>query len=125
MLKIYITILCSILFPMILGCAIILGNRFFSLKWNHKLIKNNNINKFAAFECGFPSIEEQSTIVNIRFYLIAMLFIIFDLEMAFLIPWVLIYRNLFFISCVSMIIFIFLLTIGLLYEWKQGALEWD
>ena len=81
--------------------------------------------KLEAYECGFKAFEWGETNFDIRFYIVAMLFIIFDLEIAFLFPWAIIVRNIGFFGFSSMMIFIFFITIGFVYEWKKGALEWN
>lgn len=81
--------------------------------------------KLSRYECGFEAFENSRDKFDIRFYLVAILFIIFDLEVAFLIPWAL---NLKFIGQFgfwSMMIFLLVLTIGFIYEWRKGALEWE
>jgi NADH-quinone oxidoreductase subunit A len=81
----------------------------------------------SAYECGFDpfNYKDIQTILNIRFYLVGILFIIFDIEIIFLFPWVLTLSSLGFFGYWTMITFLFLLTVGFIYEWKKGALEWD
>jgi NADH-quinone oxidoreductase subunit A len=79
--------------------------------------------KLSSYECGFDPITESNTKFDIKFYLIAILFIIFDLEVAFLIPWAVRFKNIGTVGFWSMMFFIFILLIGFIYEWKKGALE--
>jgi NADH-quinone oxidoreductase subunit A len=81
--------------------------------------------KLSAYECGFEAISDSRMEFDIRFYLVAILFIIFDLEIAFLFPWAISLGNLGSLGFWSMIIFLFILTVGFIYEWKKGALDWD
>jgi len=81
--------------------------------------------KLSAYECGFDPFSDARNTFDVRFYLVAILFIIFDLEISFLFPWCLILGFLPLFAYWSMFIFLFLLTIGFLYEWKKGALEWN
>jgi NADH-quinone oxidoreductase subunit A len=81
--------------------------------------------KLSAFECGFPAFEDARLPFAVRFYLVAILFIIFDLETAFLFPWAVSLKKIGWFGFISMMIFLFLLLIGFIYEWKKGALEWE
>jgi NADH-quinone oxidoreductase subunit A len=81
--------------------------------------------KVSAFECGFNAFDDARMKFDVRFYLVAILFIIFDLEIAFLFPWAVAFRELGGFGFWSMMIFLGVLTIGFVYEWKKGALEWD
>ena len=81
--------------------------------------------KLSAYECGFDAFADARAPFDVRFYLIAILFVIFDLETAFLIPWAVIFREGGWFSMAAMGIFLALLTIGFIYEWKKGALEWE
>jgi NADH-quinone oxidoreductase subunit A len=81
--------------------------------------------KLSPYECGFEPFGDTRMPFDVRFYLVAILFIIFDLETAFLVPWALVFRKLGWFGLVSMGIFLGLLVIGFIYEWKKGALEWD
>jgi len=81
--------------------------------------------KLSAYECGFNAFDDARMKFDVRFYLVAILFIIFDLEVAFLFPWAVAYSDLGFYGFVSMMVFLAVLTIGFIYEWKKGALEWD
>ncbi|EJF77411.1 NADH-quinone oxidoreductase subunit A 1 [Bartonella sp. DB5-6] len=81
--------------------------------------------KLSAYECGFNSFDDARMKFDIRFYLVSILFIIFDLEVAFLFPWAVSFESIGMFGFWSMIVFLALLTIGFIYEWKKGALEWD
>lgn len=81
--------------------------------------------KLSAYECGFNAFDDARMKFDVRFYLVAILFIIFDLEVAFLFPWAVAFGDLGLYGYVSMMIFLGILTIGFIYEWKKGALEWD
>ena len=81
--------------------------------------------KNAPYECGFPAFESARIPFDIRFYLVAILFIIFDLETAFFFPWAVVLRKVGMFGFVSMMLFLGLLVIGFIYEWKRGALDWE
>ena len=87
--------------------------------------KNPDPEKLSAYECGFEAFDDSRMEFDVRFYLVAILFIIFDLEIAFLFPWAISLSNLGSLGFWSMMIFLFILTIGFIYEWKKGALDWD
>ena len=81
--------------------------------------------KLSAYECGFNAFDDARMKFDVRFYLVAILFIIFDLEVAFLFPWAIAFGQLGIFGFWSMMLFLAILTIGFIYEWKKGALEWD
>ncbi|MBI0169156.1 MULTISPECIES: NADH-quinone oxidoreductase subunit A [Bartonella] len=81
--------------------------------------------KLSAYECGFNSFDDARMKFDIRFYLVSILFIIFDLEVAFLFPWAVSIDAVGMFGFVSMLVFLAVLTVGFIYEWKKGALEWD
>lgn len=81
--------------------------------------------KRSAFECGFDAFENAHLPFDVRFYLVAILFIIFDLETAFFVPWAVMLRQIGWFGFFAMMIFLALLVIGFIYEWKRGALEWE
>ena len=81
--------------------------------------------KLSAYECGFEAFDDARMKFDVRFYLVAILFIIFDLEVAFLFPWAVAFGDLGWFGFWSMSVFLGVLTIGFIYEWKKGALEWD
>ena len=80
--------------------------------------------KLTEYECGFPAFEDARSQFDVRFYLVAILFIIFDLEVAFLFPWAVSFQNLSDVAFWGMMLFLGVLTVGFAYEWKKGALEW-
>ena len=84
-----------------------------------------NTEKLSAYECGFAAFEDARGRFDVRFYLVAILFIIFDLEIAFLFPWAVSLGNVGLFGFWSMILFLGILTVGFIYEWKKGALEWE
>ena len=86
---------------------------------------NPDPEKISAYECGFEAFEDSRLQFDVRFYLVAILFIIFDLEIAFLFPWAISLGSIGLTGYWSMMIFLFVLTIGFIYEWKKGALEWE
>lgn len=81
--------------------------------------------KVSAYECGFEAFDDARSRFDVRFYLVAILFIIFDLEVAFLFPWAVSLGEIGVFGFWSMVVFLGLLTIGFVYEWKKGALEWE
>ena len=81
--------------------------------------------KLSPYECGFEPFDDARTKFDIRFYLVALLFIIFDLEVTFLFPWAISLKDIGIFGYASMMIFLIILTIGFIYEWKKGALEWE
>ena len=87
--------------------------------------KNPDPEKLSAYECGFNAFDDARMKFDVRFYLVAILFIIFDLEVAFLFPWAISFGGLGWFGFWSMMAFLGVLTIGFVYEWKKGALEWD
>ena len=87
--------------------------------------KNPDPEKLSAYECGFEAFGDSRMEFDVRFYLVAILFIIFDLEIAFLFPWAISLVNLGPLGFWSMMVFLLILTIGFIYEWKKGALDWD
>ena len=81
--------------------------------------------KLSAYECGFNAFDDARMKFDVRFYLVAILFIIFDLEVSFLFPWAAVFGQLGVYGFWSMMVFLAVLTVGFVYEWKKGALEWD
>ncbi|MCP4334053.1 MAG: NADH-quinone oxidoreductase subunit A [Gammaproteobacteria bacterium] len=81
--------------------------------------------KNSPYECGFEAFEDSRMKFDVRYYLVAILFIIFDLEIAFLFPWAIVLDQIGTFGLVAMAIFLALLTIGFIFEWKKGALEWE
>ena len=81
--------------------------------------------KAAAFECGFSAFEDARMRFDVRYYLVAILFILFDLEIAFLFPWAVALKEIGFVGFIAMMVFLAILTVGFVYEWKKGALDWE
>ncbi len=81
--------------------------------------------KLAAYECGFNAFDDARMKFDVRFYLVSLLFIIFDLEVAFLFPWAVAFKDVGLYGFWSMMLFLGVLTVGFIYEWNKGALEWD
>ena len=117
-LKDYLSIIIFIFVALGLSVGFIVLNFLFSPK-------NPDPEKLSAYECGFEAFGDSRMEFDVRFYLVAILFIIFDLEIAFLFPWAISLGNLGPLGFWSMMIFLFILTIGFIYEWKKGALDWD
>jgi NADH-quinone oxidoreductase subunit A len=88
-------------------------------------IKSPDPEKLSAYECGFNAFDDARMKFDVRFYLVSILFIIFDLEVAFLFPWAVSLGKIGVFGFWSMMIFLGILTIGFIYEWRKGALEWD
>ena len=87
--------------------------------------RNPAAEKLAPYECGFEAFEDARMKFDVRYYLIAILFIIFDLEIAFLFPWAVVFDRIGLIALIEMALFIGLLVVGFVYIWKKGALEWE
>ena len=117
-LKEYLSIIIFLFVALGLSVGFIILNFLFSPN-------NPDPEKLSAYECGFEAFGDSRMEFDVRFYLVAILFIIFDLEIAFLFPWAISLGNLGTLGFWSMMIFLFVLTIGFVYEWKKGALDWD
>ncbi|WP_138469666.1 NADH-quinone oxidoreductase subunit A [Poseidonocella sp. HB161398] len=88
-------------------------------------VRNPDPEKVSAYECGFNAFDDARMKFDVRFYLVAILFIIFDLEIAFLFPWAVAFKDISMTAFWSMMVFLGVLTAGFAYEWKKGALEWQ
>jgi len=117
-LKDYFSIILFLIIALGLSCAFIAINYLLSPK-------KPDPEKLSAYECGFDAFDDSRMEFDVRFYLVAILFIIFDLEIAFLFPWAISLGTIGIFGFVSMMIFLFILTIGFIYEWKKGALDWE
>ena len=106
------------------GLAIILGLTFLLAAFVIA-IRRPDPEKVSTYECGFNAFDDARMKFDVRFYLVAILFIIFDLEVAFLFPWAISLGSIGVFGFWSMMIFLLILTIGFIYEWKKGALEWE
>ena len=114
----YLSIIIFLFVALTLSVAFVVLNFLFSPK-------NPDPEKLSAYECGFEAFGDSRMEFDVRFYLVAILFIIFDLEIAFLFPWAISLGNIGSLGFWSMMIFLFVLTIGFVYEWKKGALDCD
>ena len=81
--------------------------------------------KLSPYECGFEAFEDARMKFDVRYYLVAILFILFDLEIAFLFPWAVVLPDIGFFGFAAMMVFLLILVIGFIYEWKKGALDWE
>ncbi len=117
-LKDYLSIIIFLFVALGLSIGFIVLNFLFSPK-------KPDPEKLSAYECGFEAFSDSRMEFDVRFYLVAILFIIFDLEIAFLFPWAISLGSLGALGFWSMMIFLAVLTIGFIYEWKKGALDWD
>ena len=121
-----ISVLLQEYFPIILFLIIALALSFGFIAINYLLSpKKPDPEKLSAYECGFEPFNDSRMEFDVRFYLVAILFIIFDLEIAFLFPWAISLGNIGFLGFCSMMIFLFILAVGFIYEWKKGALDWE
>jgi NADH-quinone oxidoreductase subunit A len=118
MLQQYFPILLFILFALGLG-ALMLGIG--------RMVSPNRPDpeKLSPYECGFEAFEDARMKFDVRYYLVAILFILFDLEIAFLFPWAVVLPDIGYFGFLAMMIFIAILVVGFVYEWKKGALEWE
>jgi NADH-quinone oxidoreductase subunit A len=114
----YFPILLFILFGLALG-ALMLGVGRFVSPWRP------DPEKLSPYECGFEAFEDARMKFDVRYYLVAILFILFDLEIAFLFPWAVVLREIGYFGFVAMMVFLAILVVGFIYEWKKGALEWE
>ena len=117
-LKDYLSIILFLIIALGLSVTFIVINFIFSPK-------KPDPEKLSAYECGFEPFNDSRMEFDVRFYLVAILFIIFDLEIAFLFPWAVSLGNIGILGFCSMMIFLFILTVGFIYEWKKGALDWE
>ena len=117
-LKDYLSIIIFLFIAIGLSVSFIVLNFIFSPK-------KPDPEKLSAYECGFEPFDDSRMEFDVRFYLVAILFIIFDLEIAFLFPWAISLGSLGAVGFWSMMVFLGILTIGFIYEWKKGALEWE
>ena len=117
-LKDYLSIIIFLFVALGLSVGFVVLNFLFSPK-------KPDAEKLSAYECGFEAFGDSRMQFDVRFYLVAILFIIFDLEVAFLFPWAVSLGSIGIFGFWSMMIFLLILTIGFVYEWKKGALEWE
>lgn len=88
-------------------------------------VQQPDVEKISAYECGFSPFEDARNKFDVKFYLVAILFIIFDLEVTYLFPWITVLNKISYLGFWSMFTFLFILTIGFIYEWMKGALDWQ
>jgi NADH-quinone oxidoreductase subunit A len=117
-------------FPILLFIVVALafGGLLIGLGWTASTLLGVNrpdSEKLSPYECGFEAFEDARMKFDVRYYLIAILFILFDLEIAFLFPWAITLNEIGAFGFVSMMIFLAILVVGFVYEWKKGALEWE
>ena len=117
-LKDYLSIVIFLIIALGLSCAFVVINLILSPK-------HPDPEKLSAYECGFEPFEDSRIEFDVRFYLVAILFIIFDLEIAFLFPWAIALDEIGTFGLVAMAIFLGVLVVGFIFEWKKGALEWE
>ena len=118
MLENYLPILLFIIIGVGLGTVMILTGAILGLR-------RPDSNKLSPYECGFEAFEDSRMKFDVRYYLVAILFIIFDLEIAFLFPWAVVLDQVGMFGFVAMMLFLAILVVGFIYEWKKGALEWE
>jgi NADH-quinone oxidoreductase subunit A len=118
MLDQYFPILLFILFGLGLGVLMITAGRFVSPD-------RPDAEKLSPYECGFEAFEDARMKFDVRYYLVAILFILFDLEIAFLFPWATVINEIGLFGFLSMMLFLAILVVGFIYEWMKGALEWE
>ena len=122
MLENYFPILMFILVGIALGVVpVMLGGGLSRLLGVHR----PDAEKLSPYECGFEAFEDARMKFDVRNYLVAILFILFDLEIAFLFPWAIVLREIGFFGFMAMMVFLGILIVGFIYEWKKGALEWE
>lgn len=114
----YLPILIFIFIAAGLSVVMILGSLLFGKQ-------NPDPDKLSAYECGFDAFSDSRNKFDVRFYLVTLLFIIFDLEIAFLFPWAISLGEIGVFGFWSMVVFLTILTVGFIYEWKKGALDWE
>jgi len=113
-------------FPILVFIIVGLGLGVILLSVGTLLAPNRpNPEKLSPYECGFEAFEDARMKFDVRYYLVAILFILFDLEIAFLFPWAVVLQDIGFEGFVAMMIFLVILIVGFAYEWKKGALEWE
>ncbi len=122
MLENYFPILMFILVGLVVGAApLLLGGGLSRLTGVHR----PDSEKLSPYECGFEAFEDARMKFDVRYYLIAILFILFDLEIAFLFPWAVVLQEIGLFGFLAMLLFLAILVVGFVYEWMKGALEWE
>ena len=118
LLRNYLPILVFLALAIGLGLVLILAAAILA-------VRNPDPEKVSAYECGFNAFDDARMKFDVRFYLVSILFIIFDLEIAFLFPWAVAFGEMSMVAFWSMMVFLGVLTVGFAYEWKKGAMEWQ
>lgn len=122
MLENYLPILLFVLVGLAVGVGpMVMGSGVSRLLGVHR----PDSEKLSPYECGFEAFEDARMKFDVRYYLVAILFILFDLEIAFLFPWAVVLDDIGLFGFVAMMIFLGILVVGFIYEWKKGALEWE
>lgn len=112
--------------PILIFLGVAIGFAVVAVGLSMVAVKQNpDSEKVSAYECGFEAFDDARSKFDVRFYLVAILFIIFDLEVAFLFPWAVAFGEISMTAFWSMMVFLAILTVGFAYEWKKGALEWE
>lgn len=113
-------------FPILvfLGIALAVACVMMAIPWLVNPLRQTS-EKISPYECGFEVFDTARRTFDVRFYLVAILFIVFDLEVAFLFPWAMVIKEISWFGFGSMMLFLTVLTIGFVYEWRKGALEWE
>jgi NADH-quinone oxidoreductase subunit A len=112
--------------PILIFLGVAIGFAVVAVGLSMVAVKQNpDSEKVSAYECGFEAFDDARSKFDVRFYLVAILFIIFDLEVAFLFPWAITLGDIGMLGFWSMVAFLGVLTVGFIYEWKKGALEWE
>ena len=118
MLSNYLPVLLFLITGIVIGVAALAAGRVLSPR-------NPYTAKLSAYECGFEAFEDARMKFDVRYYLVAILFIIFDLEIAFLFPWAIVLDEIGVFGFLAMMLFLLILVVGFIYEWMKGALEWE
>ena len=118
LLREYLPIVIFLALAIALGLALVLAAWILA-------VRNPDPEKISAYECGFNAFDDARMKFDVRFYLVSILFIIFDLEIAMLFPWAVAFQEISMAAFWSMMVFLAVLTVGFAYEWKKGALEWE
>jgi NADH-quinone oxidoreductase subunit A len=114
----YLPIIAFLVLAIIMGIAMIIANKILSRN-------KPDIEKNSPYECGFVEFNDARMMFDVKYYIIAIIFILFDLEIAFLLPWALVFKKLGMYGLIVMFIFLTILVTGFVYIWKKGALEWE
>ena len=122
MLANYFPVLLFLAIAALVGVGMLVGTGLLSrLAGSH----HPDSEKLSPYECGFEAFEDARMKFDVRYYLVAILFILFDLEIAFLFPWAIVLQDIGWFGFIAMMVFLAILVVGFVYEWKKGALEWE